>query len=95
MSPVLRPPTVASVVVPESRPSVVDRGLRGRQVAAARALLGWSQHQLALRAGVSYPTISRIECGRRSYVASLVYGALTRAGVKFTERGVELVGRDP
>jgi predicted transcriptional regulator len=32
-----------------------------RQVKAARALLGWSQEDLARRSGVSEPTIARLE----------------------------------
>lgn len=60
-----------------------------RQVKAARALLGWSAHDLAREAGVSYPTIARLEAGdgqlggRESTVAA-IRDALERAGVEFT-----------
>ncbi len=33
------------------------------QLRAARALLGWSQDQLAAKSGVSKPTIARLELG--------------------------------
>ena len=32
-----------------------------RQIKAARALLGWSQQDLASHSGISYPTIARLE----------------------------------
>ena len=32
-----------------------------RQIKAARALLGWSQEDLAKRAGISVPTVKRLE----------------------------------
>lgn len=34
-----------------------------RQVKAARALLGWSQGDLASKSGVSKPTVARLEAG--------------------------------
>jgi transcriptional regulator with XRE-family HTH domain len=33
------------------------------QIRAARGLLGWSQTDLALRAGLSLPTVKRVEAG--------------------------------
>ena len=33
------------------------------QLRAARGLLGWSQSELALRAGLSLPTVKRLEAG--------------------------------
>lgn len=59
-----------------------------RQVKAARALLAWTAHDLASAAGVSYPTIARIEsgdglvAGRTSTVAA-IRAALESAGVQF------------
>ena len=35
--------------------------ITGNQIRAARALLAWSQSELAARAGVSVPTIKRLE----------------------------------
>jgi transcriptional regulator with XRE-family HTH domain len=65
---------------------------------AARALLGWSQEDLAERSGMSYPTIARLEAqdgalgGRDDTVAKIV-NALEAAGIEFTngrEPGVKL-----
>ena len=36
-------------------------GMKGKLIAAARALLGWSQQELALRAGVSRQTLVNLE----------------------------------
>jgi transcriptional regulator with XRE-family HTH domain len=60
-----------------------------RQVKAARALLSWSQEDLAEKSGVSYPTIARLESGdsvlggREDTVAKII-AALVDAGVEFT-----------
>ena len=61
-----------------------------RQVKAARALLGWSQEDLARRAGVSEPTIARLESaegalGGRADTAQKIVDALNVAGVKFID----------
>lgn len=69
------------------------------QVRAARALLGWSQKELAERAGVSEPFINRLERGERlGHAAKLaaLRDALLEAEVGFfsgeTEFGVSLRG---
>lgn len=59
-----------------------------RQVKAARALLAWSQHDLAEASGVSYPTIARLEkedgpLGGRKTTAEAIRAALEAAGVEF------------
>ncbi len=59
-----------------------------RQVKAARALLAWSQHDLAEKSGVSYPTIARLEkddglLGGRASTADAIRAALESAGVEF------------
>lgn len=59
-----------------------------RQVKAARALLGWSQADLAAASGISEPTIKRIEAadgelGGRAATASAIRSALEAAGVEF------------
>jgi ribosome-binding protein aMBF1 (putative translation factor) len=65
-----------------------------RQIKAARALLGWSQEDLAASAGVSVPTVKRLEAaegelgGRESTVRKL-YQALEAAGIEFRN------GRNP
>lgn len=59
-----------------------------RQVKAARALLAWSQNDLANASGVSYPTVARLEKddgplrGRSSTVAA-IRKALETAGIEF------------
>jgi transcriptional regulator with XRE-family HTH domain len=60
-----------------------------RQIKAARALLGWSQEDLATRAGVSVPTVKRLEAaegllGGRQDTGTKLRGALERAGIEFT-----------
>ena len=40
-----------------------------RQIKAARALLNWSQDDLAARSGVSTPTVKRLEFPKESLVA--------------------------
>jgi len=61
-----------------------------RQIKAARALLGWSQDDLASVADVSIPTIKRLEAvdgllGGRSETATKIIGAMTSAGVEFID----------
>jgi transcriptional regulator with XRE-family HTH domain len=54
------------------------------QCRAARALLGWSQEQLAENADVHHATISDFEKGKRSISATTqaaIVAALTGAGV--------------
>ena len=61
-----------------------------RQVKAARALLGWSQGDLAQRSGVSEPTIARLESaegelGGREGTGEKIRKAIENAGVEFIE----------
>ncbi len=75
-----------------------------RQVKAARALLGWSQTDLASYSGISEPTIARLESadgpvGGRPGTALKIRHALEAAGVEFIDengggRGVRLRGRE-
>jgi len=60
-----------------------------RQIKAARALLGWSQEDLAAMAGVSVPTVKRLEAadgllGGREDTGIKLRGALEQAGIEFT-----------
>lgn len=74
-----------------------------RQVKAARALLGWTQDQLAERSGVSKPTIKRLEAsddelGGHAETRDKIREALEREGIVFIPEngggaGVRL--RDP
>ena len=65
--------------------------LEAGQIRAARALVGWSQTQLAEASGVSLPTIKRLEAKgvERSAVATAeaVRKALEGAGVQFLAPG--------
>ena len=67
--------------------------LTSEMVRAARALLRWEQTDLAEAAGMSLPTIKRIEKepgpipGTRS-TAEAINAAFTKAGIEFTyDRG--------
>jgi transcriptional regulator with XRE-family HTH domain len=66
------------------------------QCRAARALIGWSQDELATASKVAKATIANFELGKRSpYDRTLddLRGALEAAGVEFTngdEPGVKL-----
>jgi transcriptional regulator with XRE-family HTH domain len=60
-----------------------------KQIKAARALLGWSQEDLAGRANVSVPTVKRLEAadgllGGREETGIKLRRALEGAGIEFT-----------
>ena len=64
------------------------------QCRAARALIAMSQKDLAASSGVSLRTIGNFELEERQPRAAIrdaLRQALEAAGVRFTERGVELV----
>jgi transcriptional regulator with XRE-family HTH domain len=59
-----------------------------RQIKAARALLNWSQEQLASAAEVSIPTIKRLEAndgplGGRGQTIGKILHSIQAAGVEF------------
>jgi transcriptional regulator with XRE-family HTH domain len=58
------------------------------QIKAARALLSWSQEDLAARSSVSLPTVRRLESRSRLRVSEeirlKIEGALEAAGIEFT-----------
>lgn len=59
-----------------------------RQIKAARALLGWSQSDLAAASSISEPTVKRLEAqdgdlGGRAGTAEAITTALEAAGVAF------------
>lgn len=60
------------------------------QLRAARALLGMDQRTLAERAGVSLPTIQRMEASN-GYVRGVV-DSLTKVVSALEQAGVELIG---
>ena len=64
--------------------------LTPKHVRAARALLAWSQKDLAKQAGVATSTVADFERGRRTPVANnaqAIRGALETAGVRFLPTG--------
>jgi len=66
--------------------------ITGRQLKAARALIGWEQTNLAKKSGVAISTIRRMESfageiGARTGTLSLVQRALEKAGVDFLDDG--------
>ncbi|MFG1270525.1 helix-turn-helix domain-containing protein [Xanthobacter sp. DSM 14520] len=68
-----------------------------RQVKAARALLGWSQTDLARASGISEPTIKGLEAsdgdlGGRAETADAIRTALEEAGVIFVPENGEGAG---
>jgi transcriptional regulator with XRE-family HTH domain len=64
---------------------------RPEQVRAARSLLGWSQQDLAEKAGVAVSTVADFERSQRNLVPNNAFAirqALEVAGIRFTETGV-------
>lgn len=70
--------------------SYIIRVLTPAQLRAARALLGIDQRTLAERAGVSVPTIQRMEASD-GYVRGVV-DTLTKVVAALERSGVELIG---
>jgi predicted transcriptional regulator len=65
-----------------------------RQIKAARALLAWSQEDLATKSGISYPTIARLESadgeiGGLPATATKMVATIEAAGVIFVEENGE------
>jgi transcriptional regulator with XRE-family HTH domain len=60
---------------------------RPSQIRAARALVGWSQSEVATAAGLSIPTVKRAEADGAARVSEgamiAIARALTKAGVEF------------
>ena len=76
--------------MPVNRNYIEGRPITTRQLKAARALLAWSQADLAKRSGVSEPTIARLESfdgelGGREETTRKIRQAIERAGVEFIE----------
>jgi transcriptional regulator with XRE-family HTH domain len=65
------------------------RVLTIEQLRAARGLVGWSQSELAERAGLSLPTVKRVEAGKGPNVSDdariRLRRALEAAGVEFID----------
>ena len=61
-----------------------------QQLHGARAMLGWTQQELASRAGISLPTIKRLERGDGALAIRLdtlqkLQTALKKAGIEFID----------
>jgi len=66
------------------------RDLSTRQLKAARALVGWSQENLTAAAGVSLPTLKRLEAidgvlGGSPDTRAKLISALSQAGIIFID----------
>jgi predicted transcriptional regulator len=62
--------------------------ISGRQLKAARAMVGWEQTELARKSGVAISTVRRMESfdgdvGARTSTLKLVQRALEQAGIEF------------
>lgn len=63
--------------------------ISARQIRAARALLGWSQQELADKAIVSLNAVARLEKGivdSRVSTVQAIESALAKAGIEFIAR---------
>ena len=69
--------------------SRANLSITAEQLRAARALLGWSQTELAKQAGMSLPTVKRVETERGPKVSEEARFALQRAlglsGIEFID----------
>jgi transcriptional regulator with XRE-family HTH domain len=61
------------------------------QIRAARGLLGWSQSELAHRAGLSLPTVKRVEAGTGARVS---HEARTRIRQTLELGGVQFIAEN-
>ena len=68
--------------------STNSRPVKTEQLRAARGLLGWSQADLADRAGMSLPTVKRLEGGYGPRVSDDAQVKLRRA---LEEAGIEFI----
>ena len=67
--------------------------ISANQLRAARAMLGIDQRTLAAMAGVSLPTIQRMEASRDDHVRGVV-STLARIVAALDSAGVELIGNE-
>ena len=69
--------------------SIRKSGITIEQLRAARGLLGWSQSELASRAGLSLPTVKRVESEFGPRVSddarAKLQGALEAGGIQFLD----------
>ena len=60
---------------------------RGR---TARALLDWTQPELADAAGIALATLKRFEKGHRTPIRAAIFAALEKTGIEFQDDGKRL-----
>jgi transcriptional regulator with XRE-family HTH domain len=61
----------------------------GIGIRAARAALGWSQDELASRAGLSRPTVNRVECsGSRTKSVDAILTAMPDVQISVSDHEV-------
>jgi len=69
--------------------------IEGRQIRAARGLLGWSRSDLIGASGVSLSALLRLESAQadsRSSTLNKVIAALNAAGIEFINDGQQGIG---
>ena len=71
--------------------------MNGEQIRSARVLLGWTAADLAEMAGVSYPTVQRLDAtkgavGGRHETVEALRKALENGGVQFLDAGSVAAG---
>src|SRR5882757_9408486 len=79
-----------SYIFYDMAPSSPPTDLTPKHVRAARALLAWSQQDLAKAAGVATSTVADFERGQRTPVANnaqAIRSALEGAGIRFLPTG--------
>jgi transcriptional regulator with XRE-family HTH domain len=62
-----------------------------RQIKAARSLVGWEQHELAVRSGVAISTIRRLE-GLKEAPIGAHFETIQKIRSAFEKAGVEFLG---
>jgi len=71
--------------------------MHGENIRAARAILGWTANDLAKAAGISYPTIQRLDATRgkvsgRYDTIEAIRNTLEAQGIQFLESGTVALG---
>lgn len=69
--------------------------ITGKQIRAARALLGWSRQDLVEKCDISMSALLRLESATtdsRTSTVSKVSSALSSAGIEFVNRNSESIG---
>lgn len=64
----------------------------GERIAARRKAMGWSQNELARRAGVNHPTLFKIESGQRTNPS---IGTIVKIARALNTTAETLVGAEP